>query len=376
MDGMNEMAFKIVDGKKGEMWINPVQKGLDLCTPMDKTLMVFFVVSAVAFFLFATGIAFFTPYTFTDVASVISAPFFMIGIIQYIRRGRWYYFIVIAVVSALLHFLLHLDMTIIFFIDFTLVGSVGVVTVVEIMQRFIFYRVVQSVEYLNVKDDLTLWDKLVSFVFSIPSDLDTRNITMDYNLKRASIPWNEIKETMSLGLMIGTFLWIYLSMNPAIMDFDSLSHAPLYLFSLVLYIPIVVMPWSIFRSLNVRVETKYRDFTIYGGIKETLKRMAIPVLAAFMFILIAVNENGIVSVLGFIVLSVIINMMIIGLTSAVYYAFFEGRIVDDIVSKWKIFRPVALMMDINDKAKKKKEFPCTPTRDTEDYGELVFTGQN
>ena len=368
------MGLTIVKGKKGSTWIDEsLPKGLDLMTTYYRTVLWVFVISLIACVLLAGAITFYTDYTIVDAAILISVPFLVVGIMAYLQSGRWYYFLIIAAVSAILYFLVHLDIIYIFLIDFTLVGSVGVVAIVVILQRFLFYRIIHMVEYLNVKDKMTVWEKITAFMFNIPRDLDTRNLVMEYNMKRASIPWNEVKETMSLALMIGIFIWIYLCMNPAFMTLNTFLGAPLYIFSLVLYIPIIAMPWSIFRSLNVRIETKYRDFTLYSGIKETLKRMVVPIFAAFMFILLAVNENGYAAVLGFILLSVVMNAFIIGLVSIVYYAFFEGKLIDDIVSRWKIFRPVELTMSISDGIIEKVKLPCTPIRDTEDFGELVFT---
>ncbi|MFA6710266.1 MAG: hypothetical protein WC067_04805 [Candidatus Methanomethylophilaceae archaeon] len=368
------MGLTIVKGRKGSTWIDEsLPKGLDLMTTYHRTVFWVFIFSLVACVILAGAIVLYTGYTIVDVAILISAPFLVVGIMVYLHSGRWYYFIVIAAVSALLYFLLNVGPIYIFLIDFTLVGSVGVVAVVVIIQRFLFYRIVHMVEYLNVKDKMTLWERTVAFMFNIPRDLDTRNLVMEYNMKRTSIPWNEVKETLSLALMIGIFIWIYLCMNPAFMTFNTFLEAPLYIFSLVLYIPIIAMPWSIFRSLDVRIETKYRDFTLYSGIKETLKRMVIPIFATFMFILLAVNQNGYAAVLGFILLSIVMNVFIIGLTSIVYYAFFEDKLIDDVVSRWKVFRPVELAMNIGNGIVEKAKLPCTPERDTEDFGELVFT---
>ena len=53
----------------------------------------------------------------------------------------------------------------------------------------------------------------------------------------------------------------------------------------------------------------------------------------------------------------------------------ENKLVDDIVAKWKVFRPVDLLMTVGEENSKKKEFPGTPKRDMTEYGELVFKDQ-
>ncbi len=173
--------------------------------------------------------------------------------------------------------------------------------------------------------------------------------------------------------LIGVFIWIYLSMNPSWMQFDSFANVPVYLFAVMMYIPLIVLPFSIFMSLNVRIETRYRDFKIYDGIKGTLMRMAIPIFAAFMYILVAVNKNGFQDVLGFIVMSVAFNLIITVASCLVYYKGFESDVIDSIISRWSSFRPVQLLMGVKDAEEQiKEEVPGTPVRDYSDMGELVF----
>ena len=126
-------------------------------------------------------------------------------------------------------------------------------------------------------------------------------------------------------------------------------------------------------SLNVRIETRYRDFKIYDGIKGTLMRMAIPIFAAFMYILVAVNKNGFQDVLVFIVMSVAFNLVITVASCLVYYKGFESRVIDSIISHWNSFRPVQMLMGVKDSEEDTREdVPGTPVRDYSDLGELVF----
>ena len=306
----------------------------------------------------------------TQTAVILSAPFFTVGVYIYYQYRKWMYVLAIIALDVALYFL-EVPLILIFFISFTFVGAAGVVAVIVFLQRYLFYRIISIVEYVNVKEKLSIKDRIVVFFFNIPKDLDTRNVTMNYNLKRASIPWNELIQTVSFGLMIGMFLWIYIIMNPASMDATTLQSVPATMFTLVLFIPILVLPWTIFKSLRVRVETRYRDFLLHDGIKETLKRMAVPIFASFLYIFVAVNETGLDVVLMFILLSVVFNVVVIGLTCVFFYVMFEAPLVEDIVSRWKVFRPVSLTMDVGNDSMA-KELPATPKRDLGDYGELEF----
>ena len=375
------MALNLKRGKNGGVWENDSMKELNLLAPYDKFVLLVFVLSFIIsvsgmFALVSLGV------DIIDSAMLLTAPFFILGLMWYNHTKKWWMLFIILGASVALYLYLHGfnfegefylqgDFILIFAIDFIFVGSVGVVAFVSAIQRFIFYRVITIVQSMNIKDKMSLREKVVAFFFNVPNDIDTRELTMNYNLKRASIPWSEIKETMTLGLMIGMFLWIYISMSPKFASMG-ITNAPVYIFAIVLYIPVMVMPWSIFNALHVRVKTKYRDFELYEGIKGTIKRMVLPIFAALIYVLTAFRDNDTMAVLSFIGTSIVMIILVIAFTSAIYYHYFENKLVDDIVSKWRIFRPVDLLMTVDDDADKRKEFPGTPKRDMTDYGELVF----
>jgi hypothetical protein len=175
---------------------------------------------------------------------------------------------------------------------------------------------------------------------------------------------------MSFAFLVGVALWIYLSMNPAFMDDVNVYEAPIFVFSLIMFIPLLVLPWTPFKSLNVRITTNYRDFSLYRGAVETLRRMAIPVLAVAIFILVAASHIDISVVLIFIASSVLFNMVVVAASCVIYYLFFESAFVDDAVTKWKIFRPVPITAELEDKEDYAPEDPGTPERDLSDIGDI------
>ncbi len=375
------MALNFKRGKNGGVWVNDSKEELNLLGKYDKFVLLVFALSFILsvagmFILVSIGV------DIIDSAMLLTAPFFILGLLWYNHTKKWWTLIIIMVASVVLYLYIHglefqsdfylqSDFILFFAIDFIFVGSVGVVAFVSAIQRFLFYRVVSIVYSMNIKDKMSIYDKVVAFFFNVPNDVDTRYITYNYNLKRASIPWSEIKETMVMGLMVGMFLWIYISMSPKFASMG-LTNAPVYIFALVLYIPVIVMPWSIFNALHVRIQTKYRDFELYEGIKGTIKRMVLPIFAALIYILTAFHDNDTMAVLTFIGTSILMIILVIAFTSAIYYYYFENKLVDDIVSKWRVFRPVDLLMTVEDDIDKRKEFPGTPKRDMTDYGELVF----
>lgn len=376
------MEYQLLKGKAGGLWRGS-SKDLNIMDRYDKLVLIVgflsFVVSVILLVILVSKNV-----DFLNATMVLTVPFFMLGLMWYFHTRKWASLIIILALSVGLYcylqgglnlqgeFYKSSDFILIFAIDFIFIGSIGVVSTVTSFQRLIFYWVIGAVEFMNVKDKMTLMERLVAFMFNIPNDIDTRNLTMDYNLKRATIPWSEIWETLWMSLMVGIFLWIYISMSPKFATVGTFGNAPIYIFALVLYIPVIVMPWSIFNALHVRIETKYRDFDLYSGIKGTIKRMILPMFAALVYVLIAIRDNDIMAVASFIATSIFMIIVVVAFTSTIYYFYFENKLVDDIVAKWKVFRPVSLMMTVGEKKESRKDFPGTPKRDMKDFGEFVY----
>ena len=368
------MSVRIEKGKNGDFWANKLPEGISLIRPFDKYTIIAAVAGSILALVYGIYLTTFSHAVIYDVVPWMTIPFFVCGLIYYVRVKYWILLVFIAIGVVL--WFVGIPQSAIYLLMFVLVGAAGVVTLVDAIQRMIFYRVLRSVEYLNIKSKLTFSDRIIAFLFNIPEDMDTRNLTMDHDISRTKIPWKDVRETVMLGLMVGLFIWIYLSMNPSFMDLTNESSIPLFMFTLILYIPVIVLPWSIFKSLKVRIETNYRDFYIFNGINATLQRMAVPIIGALFFVLVAINTSDILTVAYYITLSAITIVVIVAFVSILYYWLFESVIVGDIISKWKLFRPVPIFVGLKEGEKKSSfdDVPGTPRRGKDDYGELIIPG--
>jgi len=371
MDG-KIMSLHIEKGRNSDFWADQLPEGIALVRGFDKLIMIVFVVSLLvssAFVIYEETIG---KYLLHELMPLLAIPFFVCGVILYIKLKYWV-LLILAAAAAVLWFM-HIPLTFIFLLLLLIIGASGVVALVDALQRLIFYHVLRRIEYINVKKKLTIKDRIVAFIFNVPEDIDTRNITMDYELSRTKIPWKEVGNSISIGMMVGIFIWIYISMNPTFMGHGIETSTSLLMFTLILYIPVLVMPWSIFRSLNVRIETKYRDFKVYNGIMATLQRMAVPVIAALFFVLVAINTSDIRAVAFYILLSATMIVAILTLVSILYYWVSESVIINDIISKWKMFRPVPVFVSLDDDEKRRSldDLPGTPRRDKTNFGMLTL----
>ncbi|HKM13437.1 MAG TPA: hypothetical protein VJY42_00715 [Candidatus Methanomethylophilaceae archaeon] len=377
------MKPKIERGSRGSFWSTKLSSDLSLLRKSDKNIVLITILAlipciALCYYMAGTG-----NYNAYDMVPVLTLPLFFDGIIIYISEKRWKSFALLVIVVAALaavHFLEYIILTptTLFFFLFILIGGTGVVAIAEAIQRATFYSIVHSIEYMNVKNKMSFFDKMVSFLFNVPEDLDTRNITMNYNLQRMSIPWKEMMQTIGVALMLGMTIWIYISMNPAFMEpgtLDGVSQISIFMFSLVLIIPLLVLPFTIFKSLDVRVQTNYRAFHVHGGAMETIKRMALPIGATLIYVLLAINQADMMRVVAYIGASALAIVFVVGYTCLLYYSTNERPLVKDIAAKWKIFRPVPIFVSLDDDNNSRMsggELPGTPSRDLSEFGELVL----
>ena len=289
----------------------------------------------------------------------MAIPFFIIGVIFYIIRRRFIAVIAVAAISLVAYLLLPVS---VLFIVYLLVCTEGVAQMVEIIQRGTFYSIMASIERVNVKDALSLKDKFIVFLFNIPVDIDTRNLKIDKNIIVDKIPWKDMLFSMMLALLFCMFLWIYLFLNPS---FDiGLQGVPIYTFTIVLYLSMVVMPWSIFSTLNARIDTEYRAFKIYSGFLGTFARMFLPIFAALIFLIIAVSSGP--DNFYYVAMSLVMIIVMITFTSIMYYTSNEVVVVNDIVDKWGVFHPSSIYSGYSEAGKKSTlddGVPGTPRRD-------------
>lgn len=369
---------KIVKGRKVNYWEDSLPSSVTELDSFDHITLILWSLSllislgALAFFLYDNT---FDQYT---AVQVLAAPFILVGVYYMLDnfvRGNKAYMVFLVMVGIIVGVLMLIDIheygSIAIFVAEIAVGSVGVAVVVAALQKAIFFRTLHSVRYMNVKAKRTLGDKVVSFMFNVPPDIDTRRIELTFN-KSYKFPWKDMFTTAMLSMAVGLFIWIYFSMNPvASMDF---ADASLSVFTVILYVPVFTMLFSIYKTVDARVESDFEPYRMYNGVVATIQRMALPVLAVLIYVYYKIeNTEDYGSVLGFIVLSAVIIFFVVMLTSIIYYRTMSDSVVADIEQKNKIFIPVSLFANLkNENPREKRIVPGTPVRDESDIGKLDF----
>ena len=363
MDG-EEMRSKKISKKAGGI-INvkiPAHSNIDLLSQNDRRTALLFIllfIVSIAAYWYLINYQDMSVYTALPVMAV---PLFVIGVIYYIIRRRFIAMIFILAASIVAYFILPNSML---YIVYLLVCAEGVAQMVDIIQRFSFYKIMASIERVNIKEKPSIVDRIVVFIFNIPVDIDTRNLKIDTNIIIDKLPWKDMIYSMLLALMFCMFLWIYLFLNPSFSI--EVTGVPIYTFTIVLYLAMIVMPCSIFSTLNARIATDYRDFRIYSGFLETFKKMFLPVFAALIFLISAVSSGP--DNLYYVAMSLGMIIVMIIFTSIMYYTSNEMSVVNDILDKWPVFHPSSIYSGYSEgdsKSSLDDGVPGTPRRDPSD----------
>ena len=340
--------------------------GISVMRPIDKFTVIVWLIS----FLACIGFVYVTS---VDEIWIFSLPFVIAGFIYLLVRHNFIALIIIAVILVTVYVLTweaH-QYVYLYIAGYICFGAIGVASIVDAIQRAIFYRVLSYIRLVNTTKKVPLTHRIVAFMFSVPHDLDTRNIMADLNIRNRRFPIRDLLVTIGLSMTVGMFFWIYISFNPSFVNLSdsssyTLTESSLMMFTIMLYVPVLVMPFSIFRSMNVRIGTNFRDFMLYSGAVSTIQRMAVPVAAALIFIILAVSTSkDLAAVLVFIGISAVMIMTIVSVTTLIYFYGMEATIVSSIARKWKIFMPVTLLGSLKER-EPEEDFPGTPARDETD----------
>lgn len=289
----------------------------------------------------------FTDHRFHEVSSILAAPFIITGFLSHIL-GRRKVALAVTLAVALIIYLLWPGLTPVALM--VLPGIRGLLEVIVILQRLLFPKVVSSVEVINTGGRQSPADRVVRFLFGIPSDMDTRYLTMDTSLCRRHVPYGDLAQTFVIALVPCMFLWIAMVLDPAFRT-DVL---PAHIITSVMYIVAIALPWTIFASLNVRIHR----FTLSEGLSGTAKRMLIPLLVVLIILLIVLSADG--QVVCNILLSLVLTAIMVTVVSAVYYIRDEVPAVRSVLEGQGQY---GLDSGYGDIGKTEGDVPGTPVRD-------------
>lgn len=210
-------------------------------------------------------------------------------------------------------------------------GIVGVMTVLE--RRFtpdilvdigeITPRTMSSVEggKKNVIYPILRW------LYDIPDVLDTGSLSITDCAPRRVFPWRAFRTALVWEVVFSAILAVYISLNPFFLGGADSTQQFTTLFSisssLSFFIPILILPWFLYRRLSARIKGPVKDFKLYNGLKSRMTQILATVGTLIVFVrfsLVSVDFATVAGTFASYYLFFVIGAMIITFT---YFNYFD-----------------------------------------------------
>lgn len=303
---------------------------------------------AAAVLLFATDRS-----TYLSV-SVLVVPMIAVGALALLLSRRLVWLLATVVVAAVLYLLgpawtvaaLALGM-----------GSYGIATMSGVFQRRFFYRLLGAIECGSVSPEPKPAERLALFMLAVPRGVDARDIRISDGVRRNDMPYRDVALTALLAVVPCLVVCIYLTMVPAF-RFE-VPWIPMSLLTVAMYCVMAALPWTVLRSLDVRISGGMR---LHDGPVSSAMRV-VPVLAVVLVIALVALHAG-APTWGYVVLALVLLLAVAVASSVLYYMHVEDAAASHIVSLWREHRPVDPMAELGEPARHPLDdgVPGTPSR--------------
>jgi hypothetical protein len=208
-------------------------------------------------------------------------------------------------------------------------GAVGVMTAVE---RRLTPWILDVITQSGDKKKLTMVERALRWLFDVPYVLDTKTLSMKEHVQKTELVWKEMGLPVALQLFFGLVLGIYVSLNPFISDRS--PEALVAIFSMLsnaaLVIPVIVLPWFIFRRLGVSIKGQTREFTLYNGIKARVFQSYFAVGTIVIIVRLSISEISVTDYIAGFASFMIMLFLTSVLCTFVYFNYFENALAEDI----------------------------------------------
>ena len=270
--------------------------------------------------------------SFYDSCAMMAVPLIALGVWDIVFRQRWLRLVVFSCASVLL---LLLDWKVGAVAAMLTFGATGISAFSDLVQRRYLGTVLDSVEHCNVRRR-TVTDRLISFLFNIPEDLDSRDMRMNPAVQREDLPWRAVVDMLIPALVPMIFLWMFASVSFGFRH--DIVDSAIPTMTIVMYILALTLPWTVIRTMDLRVEGRGSVFRLYDGLTGTVVRMAVPSFICLVIVLFAASPGWNAAVL--VLLSAIFCIALSISSMFAYMLDAEASLVSDVHSDWEESHPV------------------------------------
>lgn len=230
-------------------------------------------------------------------------------------------------------------------------GSAGVPAAADMLCR---RRMLPALRRMEHSEGGRLRD-IERFMVGAPSELDMRDMRVDWSVHRESVPWGlRISACISTAVPM---LIVWVAAGAAGAGMGCMVAASV----LALYIAVPAVSLTVLDTAGVRTSAPGIDFRLYPGLQRTLATMAAPLTAALIVVL-AVGSVG-ASTLLLIAGSLAFDVLDVLLSMIRFERRCESPLMRDLAAEWDSDHPVLLYAGLDGRpSRREDDVPGTPTR--------------
>ena len=220
---------------------------------------------------------------------------------------------------------------------FVLVLSFGVVGVMCAAERrltpWIMRRIIQG----GGSGQLSLYDMTLKWLFDIPDVLDPRTLTINPSERRTCVRWQDLKVPVAWQMLFGIVLAIYVSFNPFFTDRSPSALFQVFslLSSAAFVLPLMILPWFIFKKLGASIRGQAKEFALYRGIRARVLQSYFAIGTIVLLVRISISKIELTTFLEGLSSFLFVLLISSTMCTFVYFNYFENELADDIVAGFK-----------------------------------------
>jgi hypothetical protein len=209
-------------------------------------------------------------------------------------------------------------------------GAVGLVSAVT--RRFT-PLLLAAIRGISGKQSPRWKDRALAWVFGIPDTIDTRTLRVTALPSQDSFPRRAFTQAVLWELVLGIILAVYVAFNPLLTSGSSESIRLLgTLQTAAIVVPLVMIPWFVYTSVDATIKGATKDFRLYDGIKARIFRSYIAVGTLVVFVRMSLTTTD----LGAYALDLVgyVSALLAAATlfTFVYYNYFDREMTVDIIA--------------------------------------------
>lgn len=234
---------------------------------------------------------------------------------------------------------------IVLFFTFLAVGlaamivAFGVIGVMSAAERRLTPWILSEIIEQGASQNPSLIGRAVKWLFDIPDVLDSRTLSLAPAAPRGWVGWSDLKAPVFWQLFFGFVLAVYISLNPF---FSNRSpQALLAIFSALstaaILIPVVVLPWFVYKSLGASIKGQTKPFTLFNGIRARIFQSYLALGTIVILVRLSFSEVA-VAFATYLTGFAAFTASLLGVSlicTFVYVNYFENDLVEDIIGKFR-----------------------------------------